>query len=243
MRLVSSSPQALVPCHIAIIMDGNGRWAQRRNLPRVAGHQAGVQAARRVIEACVDLGVEVLTLYTFSTENWGRPTEEVNFLMSLLEGYLSGDDLQQLMGYNVRLRILGRREGLPPNVLQAAERAIQTTQRNSGLNLNLALNYGGRAEIVDAARAIAEAVQCGEFDLPLDEAAISQHLYTGELPSPSIIIRTGGEMRLSNFLIWQAAGAFFWVLDTCWPDFDREDLQAAIDAWQDSELCKGDCSA
>jgi undecaprenyl diphosphate synthase len=222
-----------IPSHIAIIMDGNGRWAQRRGLPRMAGHQAGVEAMQRVVRACSGIGVTVVTLYTFSTENWRRPQLEVDFLLRLAEGYALRE-LDELQRNSVRLQHLGRRDGLPPSLLAAVDQAVVQTQHNTGLILNLALNYGGRTEIVDAVRSVVVACQRGELDPAcLDEASFSHHLCTSGLPDPQLVIRTAGEKRLSNFLIWQvASGAFFWSTSVLWPDFTRQGLLEAIAAWR-----------
>ena len=219
--------------HIAIIMDGNGRWAQQRGLPRSAGHRAGVETVRHVVRACADLGLKVLTLYTFSTENWRRPEPEVALLMRLTEDY-ARREVDELDRNNVQLRILGRREGLPASLLRAMDEGIRRTAHNTGLVLNLAFNYGGRAEIVDAARAMVTAVRQGKLNPALlDEAVFGHFLYTAGLPDPDLVIRTAGEMRLSNFLIWQVAGALFWSTPVYWPDFDKTHLLAAIRAWQE----------
>lgn len=223
-----------IPRHIAIIMDGNGRWAQQRGLPRTAGHQVGVQKVRQVTETCGHLGVAVLTLYAFSTENWKRSATEVGFLMGLFEEY-ANQEIETLNRNNVRLQFLGRRDELPPSVRGAIERSTRLTAANTGQTLNIALNYGGRAEITDAARGVIAAVQRGELSLDdLDEATFDRFLYTAGLPDPDLIIRTGGEWRVSNFLIWQGANAFFWVTTTLWPDFGPEELEAAITAWSNS---------
>ena len=222
-----------VPTHVAIIMDGNGRWARARGLPRVAGHRAGVQTVRRVVEACDDLGVQELTLYTFSTENWQRPAAEVEALMVLAEEY-ARREAGELHHRNIKVQLLGRREDLPSSLLETIDHSVHLTRHNTGLVLNLALNYGGRAEIVDAARAVVAAHERGELSLDdLDEATFARHLYTAGLPDPDLIIRTAGEMRLSNFLIWQAAaGARFWSTPVFWPDFTRQHLLDAIAAWR-----------
>lgn len=222
-----------VPTHVAIIMDGNGRWARTRGLPRVAGHRAGIQTVRRIVEACDDLGVQVLTLYTFSTENWQRPAQEVQVLMVLAEEY-ARREADELHRRNIKVQLLGRREDLPSSLLEAINHGVHLTQHNTGLVLNLALNYGGRAEIVDAARAVVAAHERGELSPhDLDEATFARHLYTAGLPDPDLIIRTAGEMRLSNFLIWQAAaGARFWITPVFWPAFTRQHLLEAIAAWR-----------
>jgi len=189
-----------VPAHIAIIMDGNGRWAQQRGLPRTAGHKAGVETVRHIVRACADLGLKVLTLYTFSTENWRRPEPEVALLMRLAEDY-ARREVDELNQNNVQVRMLGRREGLPGSLLRAMDEGIRRTAHNTGLVLNLAFNYGGRAEIVDATRAMVTAVRQGQLNPALlDEDVLSRFLYTAGLPDPDLVIRTAGEMRLSNFL-------------------------------------------
>ena len=223
----------VIPQHIGIIMDGNGRWAQARGLPRVAGHHAGIQAVRRTIEACGELGIRVLTLYTFSTENWQRPQAEVSLLMRLAEQCLA-DELPELQRNSVRLQLMGRREGLPLSLLCALDQAIEQTCGNDRLTLNLALNYGGRAEIVDAARAMLAAHQGNELDAAeLDEKTLVRYLYCPNVPDADLIIRTGGEYRLSNFLLWRAVGAVFWSTPILWPDFQREHLLVAIQVYQE----------
>ena len=223
-----------IPAHIAIIMDGNGRWAQQRGLPRTAGHRAGVETVRHIVRACADLGVKVLTLYTFSTENWRRPEPEVALLMRLAED-CARREVDELDRNNVQVRMLGHREGLPGSLLRAMDEGIRRTAHNTGLVLNLAINYGGRAEIVDAARAMVTAVRQGKLNPALlDETVLGRFLYTAGLPDPDLVIRTAGEMRLSNFLIWQAVGALFWSTSAYWPDFDKTHLLVAIRAWQES---------
>ena len=229
---IASDPPGDVPAHIAIIMDGNGRWATKRGLPRTAGHRAGIQAVQRVVEASHELGVKVLTLYTFSTENWQRPAKEVEVLMILAEEY-ARREADELHRRNIKVQLLGRREGLPLSVLEAIDHGTHLTRDNTGLILNLAINYGGRVEIIDAARAIVAAHRRGELSLDdLDEATVARHLYTAGLPDPDLIIRTGGDMRLSNFLIWQAAGGSrFWSTPIYWPDFTPQHLMTAIADW------------
>ena len=217
-----------VPHHLGILMDGNGRWAQARGLPRTAGHQAGVQAVRRAVEACSELGVRVLTLYTFSTENWCRPAEEVDFLMRLAEEYAAREFLE-LQRNGIRLQLMGRREDLPASLLNVLDEAILQTRANSRLVLNLALNYGGRTEIVDAIKAILIAHEQGALDgSRLDETTFARYLYCPDCPDVDLVIRTGGEWRLSNFLLWRSAGAVFWSTSLLWPDFQREHMQEAI---------------
>ncbi len=227
-----------IPRHVAIIMDGNGRWAQRRGLPRVAGHQAGVETVRRVVRLCPEIGIRVLTLYTFSTENWSRPEAEVAFLMRVLEEY-ARREAAELCRNGVRLNVIGRRTGLPPQVLAALDQAMEETRDGNRLVLNMALNYGGRVEIVDASRAVVVACQRGELNPEaLDEATFGRYLHTAGLPDPDLVVRTAGEMRLSTFLIWQVVGAVVWTTPVCWPDFDKEHLLQAIEDCQEIRIRK-----
>jgi undecaprenyl diphosphate synthase len=222
-----------LPGHIAIIMDGNGRWAKKRRLPRIAGHRAGIRAVRQSVEACARLGVPFLTLYAFSVENWKRPHTEITLLMSLLREYLK-KEISELNRQNIRLSVIGRIHELPKPVQRDLESALESTRRNTGLRLTLALNYGARAELVDAVRELlSKAIQNG--DVIIDEAALSSHLYTRDLPDPDLLIRTSGELRLSNFLLWQAAYSEFWVTETLWPDFTQADLFQAIIDYQKRE--------
>lgn len=217
-----------LPRHIAIIMDGNGRWAQNRKLPRIAGHRAGIRAVREGVEACSELGVPYLTLYAFSVENWKRPHAEVTMLMALLREYLK-KEMAEMKRWSIRLAVIGRIQELPPAVQRDLQAAIEQTAQNTRLQLTLALNYGSRAEIVDAFRKIASHLENNGAS-ELDEATVSRHLYTQGLPDPDLLIRTSGEMRLSNFLLWQAAYAELWITDTLWPDFSKADLfQAVLD--------------
>ncbi len=222
-----------LPAHIAIIMDGNGRWAARRGLPRVAGHRAGIGAVRATVETCARLGVEVLTLYAFSVENWKRPRGEVAMLWKLLRTYLRSE-LPEMMRNGVRLSTIGRLEGLPPVVRADLEEACEATAANRGLRVNLALNYGGRTELVDAVRSLVrDAVASGSPDeFEIDENAISSRLYTAGSPDPDLLIRTSGEMRVSNFLLWQIAYSELYVTETLWPDFNRTELLRAIIDYQ-----------
>jgi undecaprenyl diphosphate synthase len=213
-----------LPAHIAIIMDGNGRWAAQRHLPRVEGHRAGIDSVRDVVETSARLGVGVLTLYAFSVENWKRPRTEVNMLMMLLKRYIRLE-LSTLLQNNIRFRVIGRSEDLASDVQRELELGIRKTEHNTGMLFNIALNYGGRAEIVDAAR---RAIASGIDPSQLDEAKFSQFLYTAGQPDPDLLIRTSGEMRVSNFLLWQIAYAEIWVTDTLWPDFRRRDLLTAV---------------
>ncbi|WP_071541499.1 isoprenyl transferase [Neomoorella thermoacetica] len=224
-----------LPRHVAIIMDGNGRWARSRGLPRLAGHRAGVESLRDIVRACVDWGIGILTVYAFSTENWKRPHEEVEGLMNLLVEYLRRE-LAELRREGVQVRAIGRLEGLPRQAREELERARKETAANKRLILNLALNYGGRSELVDACRRIATLVARGELDPgEIDEEIINNFLYTAGLPDPDLLIRPSGEMRVSNFLLWQLAYTEFWVTDIYWPDFRREDLRRALLDYQQRE--------
>ncbi|MEM1303823.1 MAG: isoprenyl transferase [Planctomycetota bacterium] len=216
------------PRRIAIIMDGNGRWAERQGLPRAAGHEQGVRTVRRITEECSRLGVEQLTLYCLSSENWKRPQSELDFLMHLLRQYLI-DERERIMANNLRVRMLGRRESIPADVLAEMDKTVSTSGKNDGMWLNLAINYGGRAELVDATRAIAADVQAGDL-APADitEDTISDRLYTAGAPDPDLLIRTAGELRISNFLLWQVSYSEIWVTDLCWPEFVEPTLHEAI---------------
>jgi undecaprenyl diphosphate synthase len=217
-----------LPSHIAIIMDGNGRWAAQRHLPRVEGHRAGIDSVRDVVESSARLGIEVLTLYAFSVENWKRPRTEVNTLMMLLKRYIRLE-LSTLLKNNIQFRVIGRSEDLAPDVRHELEIGIRQTANNTGMQFNIALNYGGRAEIVDAAR---RAIASGLAADDLDERRFSEFLYTSGQPDPDLLIRTSGEMRVSNFLLWQIAYAEIWVTETLWPDFRRRHLLEAVIAYQ-----------
>ena len=232
---------ARVPRHIAVIMDGNGRWAGRRHLPRAAGHRAGVRSVRETIEACCRLGVEVLTLYAFSVENWKRPRAEVQTLWGLLRHYLHGE-LPELKKNNVRFQVIGRIQALPEAVQNDLDFAIVETAANTGLRLNVALNYGGRAELTDAVKTLVKRARKGE-NFEVDEDAISAELSTAGLPDPDLLIRTSGEMRVSNFLLWQIAYAEIWVTDKLWPDFETVDLLGAILDYQRRERRYGGLGA
>jgi undecaprenyl diphosphate synthase len=227
--LANSIDQNRLPAHIAIIMDGNGRWARKRSLPRAAGHEAGVEAVRTTVETCTRLGIQALTLYAFSVENWKRPRAEVDTLWRLLRVYLRRE-LPEILTNGIRFTCMGRLDGLPPQVRQELQNAIDATAHNRGMRLNVAINYSGRAELVDAINAIVEDARLeGRLrDLRIDEDAIASRLYTADLPDPDLLIRTSGEMRISNFLLWQIAYAELYVTDTLWPDFRRTDLMHAI---------------
>ena len=217
-----------LPAHVAIIMDGNGRWAAQRHLLRVEGHRAGIDSVRDVVETSARLGIGVLTLYAFSVENWKRPRAEVNTLMMLLKRYIRLE-LSTLLENNIQFRVIGRPDELSLDVQHELEIGIQQTSHNTGMQFNIALNYGGRAEIVDAAR---RAIAAGVLPDDLDERRFSDFLYTAGQPDPDLLIRTSGEMRISNFLLWQIAYAEIWVTDTLWPDFRRRDLLEAVVAYQ-----------
>jgi len=234
-RLFAELDANRLPQHVAVIMDGNGRWAQRRHLPRIAGHRAGVQSARTVIESCARLNIPALTLYAFSMENWRRPKAEIDFLMRLLREYLR-KELPVIHRNNIRLLVIGRPDQLPDAVRTDVERAMDQTAKNSGMQLAVALNYGGRAELVDAFNRILDRVRNnGLANARVDEDMISQHLYTAGLPDPDLLIRTSGEMRVSNFLLWQIAYAEIYVTETLWPDFTRAQLLEALLDFQKRE--------
>ena len=221
-------PDEQFPRSVAIIMDGNGRWARRRGLPRKAGHEAGAGNVRRIVTEAAQLGLEALTLYSFSVENWRRPANEVNILMHLYANYLR-DERPTVMENNIRVRHLGRREGLPENVLRQLDETVGASSTNTGMYLCLALNYGSRAEITDAVRRIAEEAAAGRVQPPeIDEALISRSLDTAGVPDPDLLIRTSGEMRLSNYLLWQISYAELYVTEVYWPDFTAAELHKAI---------------
>jgi undecaprenyl diphosphate synthase len=220
--------QKAIPQHVAIIMDGNGRWARRRGLPKLAGHRAGVETAREILEVAKKLGVKVLTLYTFSTENWKRSRQEISALFGLLEDYLD-KEIGKLNENDIRFNVIGDLEGLPQALRAKLEHAISTTRQNSSFLLNLALNYGARQEIVEAARAIAEEASAGKMrPSDITEEVFSRHLYTKGIPDPDLLIRTSGEMRISNFLLWQISYTEIYVTKKYWPDFHARDLKRAI---------------
>ena len=217
-----------LPVHVAVIMDGNGRWAAQRHLPRVEGHRAGIESVRDTVETAARLGIRVLTLYAFSVENWKRPAAEVSTLMLLLKRYLRSE-LNTLLGNNIRFKVIGRMEDLARDVQGELRDAEQRTAANSGMQFNIALNYGGRAEIVEAARRMLAAKMAPD---DLDESTFAGFLYTAGQPDPDLLIRTSGEMRVSNFLLWQIAYAEIWVTDTLWPDFRKRHLLEAIIDYQ-----------
>lgn len=225
------SKQAVPPTHIAIIMDGNGRWAKKRMLPKVAGHKRGVDAVRRCVEDSIDLGIKYLTLYAFSSENWNRPEDEVNDLMNLLRNYLT-KEVDELHSKNIRLSFIGDRSKLSANIRDLLKSAEQKTRHNTRLCLTLALSYGGRAEIAEAATKLAKKVKSGELEPEdISEELFASHLHTSSIPDPDLIIRTSGEQRISNFLLWQIAYAEFVFVDVLWPDFDRKILEQAVEEY------------
>lgn len=217
-----------LPRHVAVIMDGNGRWAKQRGMPRIMGHRRGVDSLKDLLRCCRDWGIEALTAYAFSTENWGRPTEEVEFLMTLFERVLR-HELREMMQENVQIRFVGNLKALPPSLQAEIERSMDATRLNTGIRFTVATNYGGRQEILQACRAIAAQVQQGEVELEdIDEALFDRHLYTAGICDPDLLIRTSGEMRISNFLLWQMAYAEIYVTETLWPDFDRAGFHQAL---------------
>jgi undecaprenyl diphosphate synthase len=224
-----------LPRHVAVIMDGNGRWAKKRGLPRVAGHREGVTSVRNVVRAAGEIGIEFLTLYAFSSENWNRPSHEVATLMSLLERSIDRE-LPELMARNVRFKVIGRPNRVPPSVSQRIEHVVAQTAANTGLTLLMAFNYGGRDELVDAFRTLADEVRAGALrPEDIDEARVSRVLYTAGTPDPDLLIRTSGEMRVSNFLLWQIAYTELWMTPTLWPDFGARELYLAVADFQRRE--------
>ena len=230
-RLLSQLGADRLPRHVAIIMDGNGRWARRRRLPRVAGHRAGIDAVRQTVEVCARLGIGVLTLYAFSQENWKRPRSEVDFLMELLKEFVR-KEVRTLEKNDIRFGVIGREADLAPSVREELRLTLEATKDNGGLLFQVALSYGGRAEIIDACRAL---IRDGVRPEDVDEHAIGARLYTAGLPDPDLLIRTSGEMRVSNFLLWQIAYAELWVTSTLWPDFRAKDLLQALVDYQGRE--------
>jgi undecaprenyl diphosphate synthase len=220
-----------LPRHVAIIMDGNGRWAQAQGKDRTYGHRCGAEAVRPIVKECARLGLDALTLYSFSTENWTRAHEEVDFLMDLYVEYLV-NERQLFQDNSVRFKQIGRRDGLPPRVLAELDRMTAATSHNTGMTLMLAINYGSRTEITDAVRRIAEKIRAGALDpASIAESTISDHLYTAGVPDPDLLIRTAGEMRLSNYLLWQISYAELYVAEMCWPDFDVPELHRALESY------------
>jgi undecaprenyl diphosphate synthase len=221
-------PHAALPRHVAIIMDGNGRWAQRQGLPRIEGHRRGVASVRRTTEECARLGIGQLTLFCLSSENWKRPQHELDFLMHLLEQYMI-EERHTLIDENIRLEMIGRREGIPDEVLHEIDKTMAMTRDFKRMTLCLAINYGARAEIADAMRSIAQEVRDGKLDASkITEETIADHLYTSGMPEPDLLIRTAGQLRISNFLLWQISYSELWITDRCWPEFDEPTLHASL---------------
>jgi undecaprenyl diphosphate synthase len=232
-----------LPRHVAIIMDGNGRWAQRQGLPRIEGHRRGVASVRRVTEECARLGIEQLTLYCLSSENWKRPQGELDFLMHLLEQYMI-EERSLIMEQNIRVAVIGRRQGIPDATLSEMDKTLSMTAGNGGMRLCLAINYGGRGEIADAVRSIARDVQAGLFQPEnIDEETIGNRLYTAGMPDPDLLIRTAGEQRISNFLLWQMSYAEVWFTEKCWPEFEEADLHEALACFASRDRRFGGLSA
>jgi len=231
-KLLEKIDRNRMPRHIAIIMDGNGRWANRHGLPRFFGHKAGVESLRDIVRACSEFNIQVLTVYAFSTENWKRPQEEINILMDLLVEYLH-KEIDELCDEGVRVNPIGKLEELPESAIKALQMAVERSSKNEGLILNLALNYGGRAEIIEAVRTIATKVKDGVLSVEqIDDNIISEHLYTSGQPDPDLLIRPSGDFRISNFLLWQLAYTEFWHTPVMWPDFRRIHLISAIAEFQ-----------
>jgi undecaprenyl diphosphate synthase len=232
-----------LPKHVAIIMDGNGRWAKARGLPRIEGHRRGADTVRMVLEACDKLNIPFLTLYCFSNENWKRPAEELSFLMGLLKQYLIRER-STLVERQTRLKVIGRREGLPQDILDEMDKSIEISRHHPRLTLCLAINYGARQEIVDAVKLIAKDVQQGRLDPPqINEHTIAQHLYTTDMPDPDLVIRTSGELRISNFLLWQISYSELWVTTKAWPEFSEDDFRSALVDYSQRQRRFGDIQA
>jgi undecaprenyl diphosphate synthase len=232
-----------LPRHVAVIMDGNGRWAKRRGLPRIMGHRRGVDVLKDLLRCCRDWGVEALTAYAFSTENWGRPTEEVDFLMLLFERVLRRE-LKEMMEEDVQIRFVGNLNVLPTSLQNEINKAVEATRHNTGIKFTVATNYGGRQEIIQACQAIAAQVQAGTLQPDeITEAVFENHLYTQGICDPDLLIRSSGEMRISNFLLWQLAYSEIYVTETLWPDFDRTEFHQALSAYQSRERRFGKTSA
>jgi len=222
----------LLPKHVAVIMDGNGRWAKRQGLPRIMGHKRGVDALKDLLRCCRDWGISALTAYAFSTENWGRPTEEVEFLMTLFQRVLR-QELREMIQENVRIRFVGKLDALPRPLQEEISRSVEETKNNRGIQFTVATNYGGRQEIIQACREIADKVKQGLLQPEeINEATFERHLYTAGICDPDLLIRTSGEMRLSNFLLWQMAYSEIYITETLWPDFDRTEFHRALSAYQ-----------
>ncbi len=234
-ELPADLDKSRLPKHVAVIMDGNGRWAKRRGLPRIMGHQRGVDALKDLLRCCKDWGIPALTAYAFSTENWGRPLEEVEFLMTLFERVLRRE-LKEMIEENVRIRFVGNLKTLPQSLQDEIERSMNDTKENWEIQFTVATNYGGRQEIVQACRAIASKIEQGLLQADeIDEDLFESYLYTAGIPHPDLLIRTSGEMRISNFLLWQMAYGEIYVTETLWPDFDRVQFHKALSAYQQRE--------
>ncbi|MFH1655356.1 MAG: isoprenyl transferase [Candidatus Omnitrophota bacterium] len=232
-----------IPNHIAIIMDGNGRWAKRRGLPRAAGHRVGIDKIKKIIKAADELGIKILTLFAFSTENWKRPRREVSMLMHSLENFLD-KEFSELMENNIRLKVIGRDEPLPKKLLEKLKKTQDLSKDNTGIMVNLAFNYGGRTEIVDAAKKIAQGVLDNKYNLEqINEDSFSNFLYTAGQLEPDLLIRTSGEMRISNFLLWQLSYAELYFTERFWPDFNKQDLEDAIKEYQSRDRRFGDAKS
>ena len=230
-KKTTASSDLVIPNHVAIIMDGNGRWAQSRGLPRVEGHRKGADSVRAACESCVELGIKHLTLYCFSNENWKRPKDELDFLMGLLKKFLV-EQCKTLLEKNIRLTVIGRRQGLPEDILHEMDSVIDQSKHCTGLHLCLAINYGSRQEITDGVRSIAEMVHRGEITpSEIDEQTIANSLYTSGVPDPDLLIRTSGEMRISNYLLWQISYSELYITKRAWPEFGKSDMLAAIEEY------------
>ena len=233
--MAKESPRATVPQHVAIIMDGNGRWAQKHHLPRLSGHEAGRKSVKQVVQAAIDHGVRYLTLYAFSVENWQRPREEVQGLMGLLRGVIR-EELNEMGKEGIRLRTIGRKQDLPDAVREELETAIESTKGNTRLDLILALSYGSRVEITEAVQAMAREVKAGKLDPEqIREGTVAEHLYTRGIPDPDLLIRTSGEMRISNFMLWQISYAEIYVTPVLWPDFGKKEFSLALEDYAGRE--------
>ncbi|KAF3889128.1 MULTISPECIES: polyprenyl diphosphate synthase [Nostocales] len=234
-NLPSDLKQEFLPKHVAVIMDGNGRWAKRQGLPRIMGHKRGVDALKDLLRCCKDWGIQALTAYAFSTENWGRPTEEVDFLMTLFQRVLR-QELREMLEENVQIRFVGNLSVLPKALQEEISRSVEQTKDNFSIKFTIATNYGGRQEIIQACRSIAKKVQQGLLQPDeIDEATFEHHLYTTGICDPDLLIRTSGEMRVSNFLLWQIAYAEIYITETLWPDFNRDEFHRALCAYQQRE--------
>jgi undecaprenyl diphosphate synthase len=232
LQLPTDLDQERLPRHVAVIMDGNGRWAKQQGLPRIMGHRRGVDTLKDLLRCCKDWGIEALTAYAFSTENWGRPLEEVDFLMTLFERVLR-QELREMMAEDVQIHFVGNLDALPRSLQAEINRSMLETQKNQGIQFTIATNYGGRQEIIHACRAIATQVQQGLLQPDqIDESLFERHLYTAGICDPDLLIRTSGEMRISNFLLWQVAYAELYITETLWPDFDRAEFHRALCAYQ-----------